>query len=246
MKNLENKIALVIGGSRGIGAAIVSELVKQGATVVFTYQKATETANALVDKIKRDGGNAIAIQADSAVPQAVVDTINQVTERFGRVDILVNNAGTGLNKDISKFTFEEFEYIMAVNVRAVFAATQTALLHMPNGGRIVNIGSCLATRVVGTGWGLYSMSKAALIGFTKAVARDVGARKITVNIVHPGPVDTDMNPANGEYAEMQRAKMALPKYGEGKDIANIVAYLVGPQGQYITGAGFDVDGGTNI
>lgn len=246
MKNLANKIAFVTGGSRGIGAAIVSTLAQQGATVAFTYLHAADKAQALVQQIKQSGGNALAIQADSADPQAVINAVNQAAQTFGKVDILVNNAGIAYYNDISAFTLPEFDHIMAVNVRAVFAATQAALLHMPNGGRIINIGSCLATRVNGTGWGLYSMSKAALIGFTKGVARDVGPKNITVNIVHPGPVDTDMNPANGEYADQQRAQMAIPKYGEGEDIAGIVAYLAGPQGRYITGAGFDVDGGTNV
>lgn len=245
MINLANKTAFVTGGSRGIGAAIVTALAQEGATVAFTYQSAAGKAQALVDAVIQNGGNAVAIKADSADPQAVMNAVEQVAQKFGKIDILVSNAGVAYRKDICDFTLQEFEHIIAVNVRAVFAATQTALLYMPNGGRIITIGSCLATRVTGTGWGLYSMSKAALIGFTKAVARDVGPKNISVNIVHPGPVDTDMNPATGDNADRKRANMAIPKYGEGKDIAGIVAYLAGPQGSYITGACFDVDGGTN-
>lgn len=246
MKNLKDKTAFVTGGSRGIGAAIVSALAQQGANVAFTYQNAGEKAQALVNLIKQNGGNALAIQADSADPQAVINAVEQTAKTFGSVDILVNNAGIAYYNDLSMFTLQEFDHIMAVNVRAVFAATQAALKHMPDGGRIITIGSCLATRVTDTGWSLYAMSKAALIGFTKAVARDVGHKNITVNIVHPGPVNTDMNPADGEYADHQRAKLAVQKYGEGEDIAGIVSYLAGPQAWYITGAGFDVDGGTNI
>lgn len=246
MENLTNKTAFVTGGSRGIGAAIVKALAQQGANVAFTYQNAADKAHALVKEIEKSGGNALAIQADSAHPQAVINAINQTTQAFGRIDILVNNAGVAYYNNISAFTLQEFDHIMAVNVRAVFVATQAALQHMPQGGRIITIGSCLATRVADTGWGLYAMSKAALIGFTKAVARDLGPKNITVNIVHPGPVDTDMNPADGEYADHQRAKLAVSKYGEGEDIAGIVTYLASAQAWYITGAGFDVDGGTNI
>lgn len=246
MKNLTNKTAFVTGGSRGIGAAIVNALVQQGASVAFTYQNSAEKAVALTEKIKQSGGSALAIQADSADPQAIIDAVNKTAQAFGKIDILINNAGIAYYNNISGFTLQEFDHIMAVNVRAVFVAAQAALLHMPEGGRIITIGSCLATRVADTGWSLYTTSKAALIGFTKAVARDVGPKNITVNIVHPGPIDTDMNPANGEYADHQRSRLAVEKYGEGEDIAGIVTYLASPQAWYITGAGFDVDGGTNI
>lgn len=246
MKNLANKTALVTGGSRGIGAAIVSALAGQGANVAFTYQNAIDKAQALVQQIEQNGGKALAIQADGADPQAVINAVNQTAGTFGQVDILVNNAGVAYYNDISAFTLQEFDHIMAVNVRAVFVATQAALQHMPQSGRIINIGSCLATRITDAGWSLYSTSKAALIGFTKAVARDVGPKNITVNIVHPGPINTDMNPADGEHADHQRAKLSVQKYGEGEDIAGIVTYLASPQAWYITGAGFDVDGGTNI
>lgn len=246
MKNLKDKTAFVTGGSRGIGAAIVNALAQQGVNVAFTYQNAGEKAQALVKLIEQNGGKALAIQADSAHPQAVINAVDQTAKAFGGVDILVNNAGVAYYNDISAFTLQEFDHTMAVNVRAVFTATQAALKHMQDGGRIITIGSCLATRVADGGWSLYSMSKAALIGFTKAVARDVGHKNITVNIVHPGPVNTDMNPADGEHADHQRAKLAVQKYGEGEDIAGIVSYLASPQAWYITGAGFDVDGGTNI
>ena len=245
MKKLISKTAFVTGGSRGIGAAIVTELAQQGAAVAFTYQKSGAKAEALVEQIIKDGGSAIAIEADSAGPEALTDAVNKAAQQLGKIDILVNNAGVAYYKNISDFSLQEFDHTMAVNVRAVFTATQTALLHMPDGGRIITIGSCLATRITSGGWGLYSTSKAALIGFTKAVARDLGPRKIAVNIVHPGPVDADMNPAAGDHADYQRANMAIPKFGEGKDIADFVAYLAGPAGSYITGAGFDVDGGTN-
>lgn len=245
MKNLHNKTAFVTGGSRGIGAAIAKRLASQGANVVITYQSSTAMADAVVQEIGQTGGKALAIRADSADPQSVSDAIDQSARAFGGLDILVNNAGIGMYREITEFTIEDFDRIMAINVRAVFAGSKAALSHMGKGGRIITIGSCLAQRVPKPGWSLYSMSKSALIGLTKAMARDLGPRGITVNIVHPGPVDTDMNPSNGPSSDYQRSLMAVPEYGTGEDIAGLVAYLAGPESGYITGAGFAADGGTN-
>lgn len=245
MKNLHNKTALVTGGSRGIGAAIAKRLARQGANVVITYQSSTAKADAVVQEIGQTGGKALVIRADSADPQSVRDAIDQTARTFGGLDILVNNAGIGMYREITEFTLEDFDRIMAINVRAVFAGSKAALSHMGKGGRIITVGSCLAERVTKPGWSLYSMSKSALIGLTKAMARDLGPRGITVNIVHPGPVDTDMNPSDGPSSDYQRSLMAVPEYGTGEDIAGLVAYLAGPESGYITGAGFAADGGTN-
>ena len=246
MKDLQNKTAVVTGGSRGIGAAIARQLALQGANVVITYQNSGAKADAVVKQIEQMGGRALAIGADSADPKALRHAIDETVRVYGALDILVNNAGIGLFDDISAFTIEDFDRIMAVNVRAVFAGSQAALPYLKSGGRILTIGSCLAERVARPGASLYAMSKSALIGLTKGMARDLGPRGITVNIVHPGPVDTDMNPADGPYSEDQRSRMAIPAYGKGEDIARLVAYLARPESGYITGAGFVADGGTNI
>jgi 3-oxoacyl-[acyl-carrier protein] reductase len=246
MKNLQNKTAVVTGGSRGIGAAIARRLALQGANVVITYHNSEAKAFAVVRQIEAAGGRGLAVAADSADPKAVRGAIGEAVRVFGGLDILVNNAGIGMFNDITAFSDEDFDRIMAVNVRAVFAGSQAALPHLGTGGRIITIGSCLAERVAKPGAALYAMSKSALIGLTKGMARDLGPRGITVNLVHPGPVDTDMNPADGPFAGDQRSRMAIPAYGKAEDIAGLVAFLAGPEGGYITGAGFAADGGTNI
>lgn len=246
MKNLQSRTAVVTGGSRGIGAAIAKRLALQGANVVITYHNSEAKAQSVVRQIEETGGKALAVMADSADPKAVRGAIDEAARVFGRLDILVNNAGIGLFNDISAFTDEDFDRIMAVNVRAVFAGSQAALPYLGDGGRIITIGSCLAERVAKQGAALYAMSKSALIGLTKGMARDLGHRGITVNLVHPGPVDTDMNPADGPSSDDQRSRMAIPAYGKVSDIAGLVAWLAGPEGGYVTGAGFTADGGTNI
>jgi 3-oxoacyl-[acyl-carrier protein] reductase len=246
MKPLQNKIALVTGGSRGIGAAIASRLAQEGAHVALTYRSAAVQAEKVVQQIQQQGQKAIAYQVDSADPQALMRVVDQVATDFGGLHILVNNAGIGLYNDISALTLEDFDHIMAVNVRAVFAGSKAALAYLSTGGRIIHIGSCQAERMPTAGGSLYAMSKSALIGLTKGMARDLGPRGITVNVVHPGPVDTDLNPADGPYSDGQRSLMAIPKFGTAGEIAALVAYLAGPESGYVTGAGFTIDGGTNI
>jgi len=246
MKNLQSRTAVVTGGSRGIGAAIAKRLALQGANVVITYHNSETKAQSVVKQIEETGGKGLAVMADGADPIAIRRAIGEAARVFGGLDILVNNAGIGLFNDISAFTDEDFDRIMAVNVRAVFAGSQAALAYLGPGGRIITIGSCLAERVAKSGAALYAMSKSALIGLTKGMARDLGPRGITVNLVHPGPVDTDMNPADGPSSDDQRSRMAIPAYGTTEDIAGLVAYLAGPESGYITGAGFVADGGTNI
>ncbi|MBO9591734.1 MAG: 3-oxoacyl-ACP reductase FabG [Niabella sp.] len=246
MKQLEGKTALVTGGSRGIGAAIAQRLAREGAQVALTYKASPEKAAGVVKAIEAQNGRAIAIEADSADPRAMVNAVETTVRELGRLDVLVNNAGIGVYKDISEFTVNDFDAIVAVNIRAVFMAVTSALPHLKSGSRIITIGSCQAERMPGPGGALYAMSKSALVGFTKGIARDLGPKGITANLVHPGPVDTDMNPANGPAADFQRSLMAVDTFGTGDEVAAMVVYLAGPESRYITGAGFLIDGGTNI
>ncbi|MEI3850282.1 MULTISPECIES: 3-oxoacyl-ACP reductase family protein [Ensifer] len=243
--SLKNKVALVTGGSRGIGAAIAKRLADEGATVAVTYSQSKAKAEALVAEITKGGGRALAIQADNRDPGAVEAAVGAVAEKHGRIDILVNNAGVFDAGTVTEVTAEDFDRTIDVNVKAVFLATRAAAAHMPEGGRVISIGSNLAARVPWPGMSLYVLSKSALVGFTKAVARDLGPRGITVNVVHPGSTDTDMNPADGELAGPQRGLMAIPRFNEASDVAGVVAWLAGPDGRSVTGAEFTIDGGTN-
>lgn len=241
---LKNKRALVTGGSRGIGAAIVRRLASEGVDVAFTYSSSPDRAEAVVKEALALGVKAIAIHADSADAAAVQASVEKAAAELGGLDILVNNAGVLAIAPIDDFKLEDFDRTLNVNVRAVFVATQAAIKHMKNGGRIINIGSTNADRMPFAGGGVYAMSKSALQGLVKGLARDLGARGITVNNVQPGPIDTEMNPASGEFAETLRTQfMALPEYGSVEDIAGMVAYLAGPEGDYITGASLTIDGG---
>ncbi|WP_429812345.1 SDR family NAD(P)-dependent oxidoreductase [Ensifer sp. B1-9] len=243
--NLKDKVALVTGGSRGIGAAIAKRLATEGATVAVTYSQSKAKAEALVTEITRDGGSALAIKADNREAGAVEAAVRTVAEKHGRIDILVNNAGVFDAGTVTEVTTEDFDRTIDVNVKAVFLATRAAAAHMPEGGRVISIGSNLAARVPWSGMSLYVLSKSALVGFTKAVARDLGPRGITVNVVHPGSTDTDMNPADGAHAGPQRGLMAIPRFNEASDVAGVVAWLAGPDGRSVTGAEFTIDGGTN-
>ncbi|WP_067823415.1 3-oxoacyl-ACP reductase family protein [Nocardia inohanensis] len=241
---LQGKIALVTGGSRGIGAAIVDRLAADGAAVAFTYSQAEAEARALVETITGRGGSAVAIRADAADPRAVNDAVAQVVQRFGALDILVNNAGVVHHAELGAFTLEQFDRLVAVNVRGVFTAIQSASAHMGHGGRIITIGSINATRVPLPGTAVYAMTKAAVAGLTRGLARELGPRGITVNNVQPGPVDTDMNPDDTrEFADTMRAMLPLGHYAEPADIASAVAYLARPEARFITGTSWDVDGG---
>lgn len=241
--SLSGKVALVQGGSRGIGAAIVKRLAKQGAAVAFTYVSSQAVANELQQQIAANGGKALALRADSADAEAVQQAVDATVAHFGRLDILVNNAGVLAVGPLESFSLEDFDRTLAVNVRSVFVATQAAARHMGQGGRIINIGSTNAERMPFAGGGPYAMSKAALVGLTRGLARDLGPRGITINNVQPGPVDTDMNPATGEFAESLMGFMAVGRYGKVEEIASFVAYLAGPEAAYITGASLTIDGG---
>lgn len=240
---LKNKIALVTGGSRGIGAAIAQRLAAEGANVAITYVSNKAAADAVVEKIRAKDGKAIAIAADSAKPEAQQAAVEETVRAFGGLDILVNNAGVAPMGTIDEFSLETFDQLMNVNVRGVFTATKAAVKHLREGGRIIQIGSVSADRAPFVGTSAYSMSKAAVAGLTRGLAKDLGPKGITVNVVQPGPIDTDMNPAGGEISKLVMSALALGRYGKGEDIANMVAFLASPEAAYITGATFNVDGG---
>ena len=245
MSKLTNRVALVTVGSRGIGAAIAKRLAADGASVVITYAKDAKAASAVVKAIERDGGKAIAIQADAADTEAVKGAVEKAVATFGRLDVLVNNAGTAIPKTFEETTLEEMDRVIDINIRGVFVTTQAALKHMNDGGRIIMIGSAVGERVQTPGLVPYSATKGAVKIFTQALSREVGSRGITVNNVQPGPIDTDLNPAAGDWAVPQKAATALGRYGHVDDIASMVAFVAGPESSYITGANLTVDGGMN-
>jgi 3-oxoacyl-[acyl-carrier protein] reductase len=244
-RKLEGKIALITGGSRGIGAAIAKRLASDGANVAITYSKGPDAAAAVVKEIERDGGKAIAIQADAADAEAVKVAVEKTVGTFGRLDVLVNNAGTAIPKPFEETTLEEMDRMIDINVRGVFVATLAALKHMKEGGRIITIGSSVGERMMTPGLVPYSATKGAVKMFTQGLAREVGPRGITVNNVQPGPIDTDLNPAAGDWAAPQIANTALNRYGHVDDVAALVAFVAGPEASFITGANLTVDGGTN-
>ncbi|WP_027596032.1 3-oxoacyl-ACP reductase family protein [Pseudomonas sp. LAIL14HWK12:I7] len=240
---LDGKVALVQGGSRGIGAAIVRRLARDGARVAFTYVSSAGPAEQLAQEIIGNGGQALALRADSADAAAVQLAVDDTAKAFGGLDILVNNAGVLTVAPIAEFDLGDFDRMLAVNVRSVFVASQAAVRYMGQGGRIINIGSTNAERMPFAGGAPYAMSKSALVGLTRGMARDLGPQGITVNNVQPGPVDTEMNPASGEFADNLIPLMAIGRYGQVDEIASFVAYLAGPEAGYITGASLTADGG---
>jgi 3-oxoacyl-[acyl-carrier protein] reductase len=242
-KKLEGKVALVTGGSRSIGAAIAKRLAAEGAAVAITYTSTPDKAKEVVKAIEAASGKALAIQADAADEKAVRAAVAKTVSTFGGIDILVNNAGTFVAAPIDQFKIEDFDKLMAVNVRGLFVATQEASLHMREGGRIIHIGSTNSDRITFAGGSVYALTKGAVASFTKGLARDLGPRGITVNNVQPGPIDTDMNPASGDFAKTMIPNLAIPRYGRAEEIASFVAYLASPEAGYITGANLLADGG---
>ena len=245
MSKLSNKVALVTGGSRGIGAGIARRLAADGAKVAITYTKGADAAASVVKEIESAGGKAVAIQADAADAAAVTAAVEKTVAAFGGIDVLVNNAGTAIPKTFEEATLEEMDRVIDINIRGVFVATQAALKHMKNGGRIITIGSCVGERMMTPGLVPYSATKGAVKMFTQGLSREVGARGITVNNIQPGPIDTDLNPAAGDWAEPQLANTALKRYGHVDEVAALVSFVAGPEASYITGANLTVDGGTN-
>jgi 3-oxoacyl-[acyl-carrier protein] reductase len=244
-RGLAGKVALVTGGSRGIGAAIAKRLAAHGATVAITYVKDAGAASAVVKAIELDGGKAIAIQADAADVEAVKAAVEKTVATFGRLDVLVNNAGTAIPKTFEETTLEEMDRMIDINVRGTLAATQAALKHVKSGGRIISIGSAVGERAATPGLVAYSAPKGAVKMFSQALSREVGSRGITVNNVQPGPIDTALNPAAGDWAVPQKAATALNRYGTVDEIAAMAAFVAEPEASYITGANLTVDGGMN-
>src|SRR5467141_5059855 len=244
-QKLAGKVAVVTGGSRGIGAAITKRLAADGASVVITYSKGADTAASVVKEIERRGGRAIAIQADAADADAVKAAVEKAVATFGHLDILVNNAGTAIPKPFEETTLEEMDRVIDINIRGVFVATQAALKHMKSGSRIIMIGSAVGERNNMPGLTPYSATKGAVKMFTQGLSREVGSRGITVNNVQPGPIDTDLNPAVGDWAVPQKAVTALDRYRRVDEVAALVAFMAGPESSYITGANLTVDGGMN-
>src|SRR5437879_6619560 len=226
-RKLEGKIALITGGSRGIGAAIAKRLAADGAKVAITYSKGADAAASVVKEIEGDGGKAIAIRADATKAEAAKATVEKTVVTFGQLDVLVNNAGTAIPKTFEETTLEEMDRVIDINVRGVFLATQAALRHMKSGGRIISIGSAVGERVAAPGLGPYAGTKGAVKMFTQALAREIGSRGITVNNVQPGPIDTELNPATGDWAVPQKAATALNRYGRVEDMAAMVAFVAG-------------------
>ena len=244
-KKLAGKVALVTGSSRGIGAAIAKRLASDGAKVGITYTKGADAAAAVVQEIERAGGEAIALQADATDAAAVKAAVKKTVSTFGRLDVLVNNAGTAIPKPFEETTLEELDLMIDLNLRGVLTATQAALKHIKDGGRIISIGSCVGERDLTPGLAAYAATKGAVKMFTQGLAREVGGRGITVNNIQFGPIDTDLNPASGEWATPQVANTALKRYGKVNEVAALVAFVAGPEASYITGANLTVDGGTN-
>ncbi|MFD4259233.1 SDR family oxidoreductase [Streptomyces sp. NPDC058534] len=239
---LLGRTALVTGGSRGIGAATALRLAREGADVALTYVNGKDAAADVVRAVEALGRRAVALRADSADPDEAAGAVERAALALGGgPDVLVNNVGLGLLGPLENMTVADVDRLLAVNVRGVFLTSQAAASRMTEGGRIITIGSCMTQRVPGPGGTLYAMSKSALIGLTKALARELGPRGITANIVHPGPVDTDMNPADGPFAQGQAAMTALGRFGTADEVASTVAHLAGAT--YVTGAEFAVDGG---
>lgn len=242
---LATKVAFIQGGSRGIGSAIAKRLASDGAAIALTYASSPQKAAEVVQAIEAAGGRAIAIKADSADADQVKAAVQQAADTYGKIDILVNNAGVLVLGNVAEaeISIEDIDRTLAVNVRSVIVASQAVVKHMDKGGRIITIGSTNSDRMPFAGGSVYAMSKSAIVGLTKGLARDLGPLGITVNNVQPGPIDTEMNPADSKFAESLLDLMASGRYGNVEEVAGFVSYLAGPEAAYITGASLLIDGG---
>lgn len=245
MTNLAGKRALVTGGSRGIGAAIALALAENGADVAISYERAADRARDIVGQIEAKGRRAIAIQADGADPEAVKRLVREAADHLSGLDILVNNAGVFRHGTIAELSLEDIDTLLNVNIRGTVLTTQAAIPHLKDGGRIVTIGSNLGERVPFPGMTLYALTKSAHLAFTRGLARELGPDNITVNLVQPGPIDTELNPADGEYAEVNRGLVALGRYGTADELAEVVIFIASPAASYVTGSVITADGGFN-
>jgi NAD(P)-dependent dehydrogenase (short-subunit alcohol dehydrogenase family) len=245
MTTLQGKRALVTGASRGIGAGIAQALAAQGADVAITYEKSADAAKEVVRSIESKGRRAVAIQADSADVAAIQASVEKAVAALGGLDILVNNAGILRLGELKDISLADIDALLDINIRSPIVASKVALPHLKKGGRIITIGSYFAERVPFGVVGTYAATKSALVAFTQGLARELGPKEITVNVVHPGPIDTDMNPASGPYAGGQAQITASGRYGKVEDIARAVVFLAGPDAQFITGSALTVDGGAN-
>jgi 3-oxoacyl-[acyl-carrier protein] reductase len=243
MKRLLGKVALVTGGSRGIGAAIAKRLAEEGADVAITYSSAHQAAKEVVSVIETLNVRGLAIRADSGNEAETKEAISQVVQNLGGLDILVNNAGVITFSPVDEVALADFDRTIAINIRGAFVAAQSAARVMKDGGRIINIGSVFAERIPVAGFSVYTMTKSAIVGLTRGLARDLGTRGITVNNVQPGPIDTEANPADGVYAENMRAHLAVSSYGRPEEVGGMVVYLASPEARFVTGTSLTIDGG---